>query len=266
MKRLTYKRQEQIITPSIAPAPVEQPAETAVVEQDMTEQSLCRRCGRLIFYNLNEAVRTLRGLGINLRPNLCEKCDGDNQARKRAAEQKRHQEHMAEWWANACPLSMHDTKLSRLPCQESSQQVLAWKMGDRSMVLHGHPRKGKTRTVWELFRRLATEGRTLAAYTGDQWAKQFIKRLEKSGSTAYGWVEFLAGVDVLFIDDLDKMHPTPRTEAELFALLRARLDAGKPTFITTNMVGDELAARFSGEYGYALVARLREDFEQVAFS
>jgi DNA replication protein DnaC len=75
----------------------------------------------------------------------------------------------------------------------------------------------------------------------------------------------LARAEVLFFDDLGKVPLTERVEAEFFALIERRMARQLPITVTSNMTGDDLAAKASTDRGRPLIRRLREFCRVVVF-
>lgn len=63
---------------------------------------------------------------------------------------------------------------------------------------------------------------------------------------------------VLVFDDIDKNKITERVAEYLFAVFDARIRNELPCIITTNVTGRELDAAMPGEYGAALLRRMRQ--------
>lgn len=70
--------------------------------------------------------------------------------------------------------------------------------------------------------------------------------------------EALTGTRALVLDDIDKVRPNDWVLAQLFAAIDGRLAAGAPLLITGNLGPEEMADRFRGEFGEAIVSRIVE--------
>ncbi len=62
---------------------------------------------------------------------------------------------------------------------------------------------------------------------------------------------------LLFLDDLDKSKVTDRTADFVLAVIKARVRQAFPTVITTNLIGDDLAAQYGPQHGPPPVNELR---------
>ncbi len=162
-----------------------------------------------------------------------------------------------------------DTNPSLLP-QPQLKQAMVWKYGRKGLVLDGETGLGKTRTAWLLLRRvLVDDGRDIKF----AWFKDITFGQELGiryrNETAEEWLQGLAKVPLLFIDDIGKMKLTDRAESELFGIIDQRCENGLPMIVTTNDTGESLknrmdAANNAGR-GAPLVRRLREFCEQIKF-
>lgn len=151
------------------------------------------------------------------------------------------------WWAVE-PFSMpkvyRGTDIALIPCPRMRSVAETWSSwGDRSLLLHGVTRVGKTRAAWEVIRR---------------WWKQNLKRyhwismrhleaeIEQSfEKRSHGkYIDTLVKCNLLFIDDLGKERLTPRMAADLFSIIDGRSCEMRPTIITTNFNSAALRERF----------------------
>jgi hypothetical protein len=156
-----------------------------------------------------------------------------------------------------------DTDVKRLP-EKLAASAVNWypKVGKGHLLIHGSSRAGKTRTAWEVCKRLHREGFAVEGYTVRQLEEKLYEGMGRNNHHAM--FRHLAQVQVLFIDDLGKEHMSKagRLAPDLFALIDERTSWKKHTIITTNHMGDGLRERFGdAEMGTAFVARLREFFD-----
>ena len=146
------------------------------------------------------------------------------------------------------------------------RRVYAWNYQPHGMVLHGVSHRGKTRSVWELLRKISAENRSLKiiATDGTSWGDECAARFKDN--TVYDWLEEQFKADLLFIDDLDKLVHTDRVEAEVFRIFKLRCERQLPTIFTTNLVEEKLRARFANaEIAAAFLERVFEYCEDVPF-
>lgn len=80
-------------------------------------------------------------------------------------------------------------------------------------------------------------------------------------------MERAKGVFLFALDDLGKENATPQATTTVYQVLNARYEAGRPTVVTTNLNGGELAAHFAladdAASGKAIVSRIMADAEVI---
>lgn len=140
--------------------------------------------------------------------------------------------------------------------------IMTWPH-DRSLLLYGPPRRGKTRMVCQLLMRYAHEG------LGIQFldSQRFRRGVEEGLRMKYfdDWFDRASKVRVLALDDLGKIKGAEkRVEEELFNLIDKRIANGRPLIVTTNASVDELKARFSTAIAEPLIKRLQENCTSFA--
>lgn len=154
-----------------------------------------------------------------------------------------------------------DTDVERLT-PRFANLVSTWtpKIGKGNLLIHGTTRLGKSRTAWEICRRLDVAGIKVTALS-----MRDIEFGLQEGFQRGDWhkvVDRWVNASFLFIDDLGKEKLTERTQSCLFQILDERTVYKRPTIITTNYNGTTLANKFPDqETGNAFVARLREFFD-----
>ncbi len=167
-------------------------------------------------------------------------------------------------WNRVCPSAPSDTQPHRLPSPTKLQRVLGWKYGPKGLVLHGATGQGKTRCLYELLRREFREGRTICVLDHAS-AYRYGEAYEQGPGAARHWIEHRCKVDILALDDLFKAKLTDSFEQAIFTIISQRTERQLPVLLTTNDVGTTLEGRMSKDRGPALVRRLREFCEAIAF-
>ncbi len=194
---------------------------------------------------------------------LCPTCvESEKRERQQHLEEARNKERKLRW-ETLCPRAYRETDAARLP-QEGMATVLAWRENrdGRGLLLFGPTGRGKTRLVWLLLWRLVVEeGLSLVALAETEFAHQCGWHFARG--TAQQWVEELCQTPILFLDDLGKATVTDRFRHELFHVIEHRTAHGRPIFLTTNLVGEELTTRLGSTTGEALLRRLREHCQVI---
>ena len=159
------------------------------------------------------------------------------------------------------PPVFQDTDCSRLPAR-LAYLAKNWTpySGKGNLLLHGTTRIGKTRTAWEICKRLDASGVKVKVLT-----MRDIEFQLQEGFQRGDWhrvVDRWCGHSFLFIDDLGKEKLTERTQSCLFQIVDERASNKRSTMLTTNYDGSTLKAKFpDAETGAAFVARLREFYD-----
>lgn len=180
--------------------------------------------------------------------------------------ERRQAAKLAEAWERICPPIYRDSDPSRLPCAPACwEAVLNWEYGPRGLLLHGHTSSGKSRLAFLLLSRLHhLEHRRVAAITSTAFSHQVATLFGEGGGKGEAFIERLANIEVLLVDDVGKGRLTDRVEAEFFHVIEHRCSHLLPTLLTTNLTGDALARSWSADRAEPLVRRLREFFHVIA--
>lgn len=211
----------------------------------------CRFCGLDFYYE------PIAGLPFEIKATVCNTCDEKHRS---AAQQALHESRLTAWRA-LCPPIYQDTDINHpsMPIASKTTKVLNWQYGPLGITLHGRTRKGKTRLMWLLIKRLMVEdGKRVEACTAGQFADNCALVASLGSEEAIQWKREMSVIDVLFIDDFGKFKLTERVEADLFEIMEQRTQNRKPLLLTTNFDGKELLSKMSPDRGAPFVARLRE--------
>jgi DNA replication protein DnaC len=166
-------------------------------------------------------------------------------------------------WYEVCWPRYRNTDRAKLPNQEAVTQLLTYNYSDRGLFVAGPTRRGKTRAIFLLLRRLFEEGHRIVALDcldfGHRIADLFLN------GEGVAWVRSLSKVPMLFMDDIDKGKLTERVESELFGLFERRIANCLPTIISANSSGKALTSRMDPIRGPAFLGRLEEFTDLILF-
>lgn len=147
---------------------------------------------------------------------------------------------------------------------EMLPRVFSWQYGARGLLLHGPTGRGKSRCAWLLLAREHVAGRrfkVLDHSAGFKYAECFAQ----SAAYATDWVNRLVRADILFLDDVFKARFTDSFEQAMFSVISARTERQKPIIVTCNDTDKTLLDRLSPDRGPAMIRRLMEYTDRVAF-
>jgi DNA replication protein DnaC len=162
-----------------------------------------------------------------------------------------------------CPIEFQEYDNQLLSNPKKFSEIANYAFSRIGLLVVGETGAGKTRAIWQLLRRIyVDEGKEFKFFTGIRFANEMQASYRMEDRSA--WVDGLMDVNVLAIDDIDKMKFTERMETEIFGIIDDRISNRKKTIITTNISGDELIARMP-IVGEPLVRRLREFCEVIKF-
>ena len=149
---------------------------------------------------------------------------------------------------------------------ESFQKVLAWQIGHRGMYVMGNTRKGKTRAIMELLKRLIKVNKVkdiTTIWMGDLKDKIVDLSTEKK-RTQYKWE--LKNTQLLVFDDIFNDSITESLMSFIFSVIDYRLNYKKPTIISSNLTGEKLRDLGGEKHrASALYNRIKESSEIVWF-
>ena len=131
---------------------------------------------------------------------------------------------------------------------KSVETTLAYKFNSRGLLLSGPTNKGKTRTCWQLLRRLYGEDAVECRwYHAMDFFTQLQECVKYGRDDAKGWISDLAWRKMVFIDDLGQEANLKSREdwAEgwFFRFLDLRIERALPLVITTNLTAKDMARK-----------------------
>ena len=219
----------------------------------------CRECAKPF------EVPTFIPASIAAKVHVCPSCSERHAAEtsRRAIEQS--QAVRLARWKQICPPEFLQTDPNKLPCQRQYRTVMNWICGHRGLVLHGPTGQGKSRCAWLLLRREYEAGRSVRSLNSAS-GLTYAAKFSESAKDAERWIERLSEVDLLLLDDCFKAKLTDSFEAALFAVINTRTERQLPIIATLNDTGASLTERLSADRAPAMLRRLREFCDRIAFT
>jgi hypothetical protein len=189
---------------------------------------------------------------------LCESCIAAIEEQRQG---KLRLHALNESWSQVCPTRYLDTVIDLLPFKQQSGRALGWSPnGDLGLNLWGYPDSGKTRTLLLVLHKAHFAGKFVRFIEAGRFAFLCEQHAYRTGHLA----RFLARVDVLAFDDMDKMTLTKHQEKVFFSIIDQRMSRKRPTLFTHNSTARELEYHFR-TCGEALTRRLRQFCQSIHF-
>ncbi len=159
-----------------------------------------------------------------------------------------------EKWVSAIPSIYRGITLQS--CKNLPQTVLdyavRWARDEErsSLYLYGTYGSGKTTFAFALLRQLMIDvSQTRYIWPRYMTGKELDNRLLQAFLGPGGdqnEIATLCDIDILFVDDFDKVNSTPRFKSQFFEIINGRLLSGKPTILTTNDEPEKCAELLDG--------------------
>lgn len=170
----------------------------------------------------------------------------------------------ADRWASICPPLYAQTEPHKLPHPSKLDRLMQWKFNPRGLILIGESGAGKSRCAWVLLKREFLYGASISVINSGS-GFDFAKTYATGTAEASAWVDRHCRSDILLMDDAVKVKLTEAYEGALFMIVNHRMENCRPIIVTLNDTGETLGERLSLDRGPALIRRLREFCEAIAF-
>ena len=199
--------------------------------------------------------------GVDLTVLKCPKCIEQYFKNEAAQEQLDIQRKRDEEFEDRCPRGMRKFDRDRFPSDlDKHDRTMNAPVIDKGVLIHGRTGSGKSRTMWQLAKRLITYDQRSVIVMEDRAFGRLIERSYNEDNGEHDrLIRRFQNCSVLMIDDLGKSKMTERVESDLFDIIDHRYAEGKPMCFTTQFTGESLKARFGcKETGEAIVRRITE--------
>jgi len=186
-----------------------------------------------------------------------QRCEEAREREEREARQLRHDHIFNE----RCPKTMQQLDRDHFPSDlDTYDAIMSAPLTDKGIIILGITGAGKSRTMWQLAKRLITQDHRYVEILEDCRFGRMIECSYDNGMSGHDkLIDNFQRAEVLMIDDLGKAKMTARVETDLFAIIDYRYAEGSPTVITTQFIGETLLRRFAcKETGAAIVRRIKE--------
>ena len=199
---------------------------------------------------------------------LCDSCEEKHRLESEQKEQQERVERFKNAFEDICPPLYRDTDLGRIYAP-FAEVALNYQFNSTGILLEGPPGTGKTRAAWHILKRMVEAGKSCYGLTSTQFAKfaadQWHSNNDEKGIACEA-MERCRRTSVLLLDDLGKQKMTDRSELELYDVLEWRTTNLKPTIITTNASGEQLARMLSEDRRNAILLRIRDFSQFIKFN
>lgn len=157
-------------------------------------------------------------------------------------------------WEACCPTDLResDWQHERMkPYAVQINAVLAHNPTHKGLLASGPTGRGKSRSMWQLMRRLACdEGREVRYFHATEFFATLQSWVRYGSDDASGWVEAIARAPIVFIDDLGQ-ESLLKARADwaqgwFFRFLDIRVGERLPLYITTNLRAEEMVPEERG--------------------
>lgn len=124
-------------------------------------------------------------------------------------------------------------------CRDYADKFREYHRSGACLMLRGNPGTGKNHLATAIVKQVMAQGfgvlRIKAAeFLDAYWAKSFAERT--------AWLDGIANVDLLMLDEVGRTSQAKGAEDAFFRLLDARYEAERPTLLLSNLTRDQIKA------------------------
>jgi DNA replication protein DnaC len=168
---------------------------------------------------------------------------------------------------------MADTDWSRPQFDKNRPQIdriRQWQPGKRGILAAGPSGRGKSRSIFDLYRRLSVDdGLDVRYWSAARWFSTLQEQVSYGRDTARGWIEVCADRPILILEDLGQEAVQASrqdwAQAWFFHFLDLRIGKGLPLIITTNLTATQMADQSNSVRSDPLLRRLGDLTEVIKF-
>ena len=209
----------------------------------------CSQCGGPMTARTEPIA--IAGRTIVLRPTVCLACtEAGTTSQPDSAPRKSR-------WERLCPpLYKRDLPLE-LQKQGWVSDLLSLQYGPQGLLVVGKTGTGKTWVMWQLFRRLLGQGRSVVVLDAVTY-RSGLAYAAREGETEI-YVRRLSSADVLYWDDFGQTHLSGPASEMLLHIVEQRTSQERPLLLTSQYSGGTLESQFQRpEMGAAVRRRINE--------
>jgi len=143
--------------------------------------------------------------------------------------------------------------------------MMKYKYGKQGIIAVGDTGAGKSCAVWYLMSKLHIRGFTIMDIDATKLVNMANSKFQDGSGPQ--WIEAMAMVDILFIDDFGNEPVTNRGESTIFTIFKRRADAGRPIFLTTQKTNEQLYNQSRDkDRTMALIRRINTNCQRMIFA
>lgn len=245
---------------------------------DTTEYVQCPECGATLPPGEAEAMLPLLemfGPAAFKRACFCDTCDKARLSEINAERQNAERRN-AEVLASRIIPPAYAENARRIP--KPSTPILAYDFpGGKNLGIAGPSGTYKSTIAYEIMRQRLMDGtfKTAAVIVGPDFSTTVLRQFGDNGAdkdAAANSIHHAKKADILYIDDLDKIRPTPTAVSALLSILEARTGHHRPFIYSTQANGATLLKMFAtacpadDTAPSAIVRRLMEQTRHITTS
>jgi len=179
-----------------------------------------------------------------------------------------------ENWKQKCPIEYQQFDINNDSLKINHKQInyiLNWDhKSKKGIIAYGQSNQGKTRTMWELVRILASNHSVkVECYSSAKWFNVLQDNVRYGRDEAYGWVEAVAKRPIVFIDDFGQQALMSNKEDWSFGyfmqFLDIRVSNGLPLLMTTNLNASQITNNLNYIRSEPMLRRLLDVCETIKF-